>query len=162
MRYTPDTLRTPAELEQSIILLRQEEVLPTIDWDLEHATTVDAWIYSADMTFFSTVFGPALTSYPVRILADWKHRAPWIELQRAFPRLNVRTWSRNRTMHDKTILLHGPKITYLITANMHRGSFLLSKNRFARVCTPDFHQRLTEEFESEWLKSQPLPIRQDR
>lgn len=152
--------RTDEELEQSIILLQPHEVLSTIDHDLRGAAAVDAWIYSTEPLFFSTVFGPALTSCPIRVICDWKHRSPWIDLQRKYPLLSPRTWSTNRTMHDKTILLHGHHVTYLITANMHRGSFTLSRNRYARVITADFHQRLTEQFELDWLHSNPLPIRQ--
>jgi len=152
--------RNDTELTQSIILLQPAEVLPTIDYDLNNATAVDAWIYSADPLFFSTVFGPALTSCPIRVICDWKHRSPWINLQQVYPHLTTKTWTTNRTMHDKTILLHGHHITYLITANMHRGSFLLARNRYARVRTRDLHQRLTEQFELDWLSSTRLPVRQ--
>lgn len=158
--YTDAALPSLADLDQPILLINSQELLPTIDYDLQKTRTLDCWVYSTDAQFFRIVFGPALLNCQIRVVADYHHRTDWRDLALEFPRLSVRTWATNRTMHDKTFILHGADTAYLITANMNRGSFLLSLNRAARVRNLEFIQRLSERFEAEWGRCTPLAPRQ--
>lgn len=143
-----------------IALLTPAELLPTIDSDLATTTGLDAYIYSADHHYLRVVFGPLFGRMPIRLIVDHKHRSEVSVLNGQFPFFSVRSYSSNRTMHDKTFLLHGKGIVYLLTANMNRGSFMLSKNRAARVSQEHFYFEIAAEFEADWKNSRPIPYRQ--
>jgi hypothetical protein len=144
---------------QPIELLAQSELLARIDADIAETTAVDAYVYTANADYLKVVFGPLLNTKPVRIIVDWKHRSELANLQDEFPYLAIRAYATNRTMHDKTFLLHGGGVVYLLTANMNRGSFLLSKNRCVRVTQEQFYFKLAQDFESDWKHCSPLPRR---
>lgn len=160
MNERPNQRAADDRLAQNIILLDPQELFGTLDYDLDYATAVDAWVYSVDPYFFKTMFDPILGKIPFRIIADHKHSDPWRTLMKDHPKLSVKTWASNRTMHDKTIVIHGARLVYLMTQNLHRGSFLLSLNRCARVNTPDFYQTLMIRFESDLIRCRTLPPRQ--
>lgn len=147
-------------LAENIILLDPQEFFGTLDFDLDSATAIDAWVYSVDPHFFRTMFEPVLGKISVRIIADYRHADPWRDLLNHYDRLTVRTWASNRTMHDKTLLIHGPRLVYLMTQNLHRGSFLLSLNRCARVQTTPFYQTLLVRYEDDFRRSRTLAPRQ--
>jgi hypothetical protein len=160
MIQRPLTRASDDRLRENIILLDPQELFGTLDFDLDSATALDAWVYSVDAPFFTTMFGPVLGKIPIRVIADYRHSAPWRDLMNNYKNLRVSTWASNRTMHDKTIVIHGPRLVYLMTQNLHRGSFMLSLNRCARVQTTPFYQSLMVRFEDDFSKCRTLPPRQ--
>lgn len=160
MNERPTTRASDERLAENIILLDPPELFGTLDHDLDSATAVDAWVYSVDPYFFKTMFDPILGKLTFRVIADYRHSDPWRDLQRDHPKLTVKTWASNRTMHDKTVVIHGPRLVYLMTQNLHRGSFLLSLNRCARVQTAPFYASLMTRFEDDFHRCRTLPARQ--
>lgn len=149
--------RIARNLERPIIMLEPWQVPPTVDRDMSLSTQIDAYIYTANPDYLRTVFGPYTPFCKIRVITDWKHRGDTMNLRNLSPQISVRTWPANRTMHDKTIILHGAWIVYLLTANMNRGSFYLSKNRCARANHLEFFNQVATDFENDWKNSKPVP-----
>ncbi len=145
---------------RSVILLNPQELKDALEWDISETDTVDGWVYSADENFLIHLLETHRHITRINIIADWKHRHPWEHLANRYPELRVHTWPTNRTMHAKGFLLHPADIFYLLTANMHLGSFRLSRNLAARISHSQAVDRATYEFEQDWAISTPLPSRQ--
>lgn len=141
-------------------MLAPSETLNAIGTDLAHAISVDAYVYSASPLWIESLLESPLARGTVRLLVDWKHRSELVDLLESHPNLKIRTYPSNRTQHDKTIIVHGPNIIYLMTANQNRGAFQLSKNRFVRIDLPTFYLAVARDFDHDWTRSHRLPGRQ--
>lgn len=162
MNDRPNTRASDERLTENIILLDPPELFGTLDHDMDKATALDCWVYSVDPYFFKTMFDPILGKLPFRVIADYRHSDPWRDLMRDHKLLSVRTWASNRTMHDKTLVIHGAQLVYLMTQNLYRGSFMLSLNRCARVHTSSFYHSLIVRFEDDYRRCRTLPPRQQK
>lgn len=107
--------------------------MTTLRDDLNAPGPVYAYVYLLHPPFFRELVAPHLSRDALWILADAHQLAPLHELADEFPLLHCATWSRNRTMHDKTILFPQLDVIYLTSANMTRGSWTLSVNAAVRV-----------------------------
>jgi len=140
-----------------IEILANPDALLQLTADLKLETRLRCWTYLLDEPFARRLFAQDNHSYDIKIIADHRQRATLAALARWVPHFSARTWSTNRSMHDKTFLLLDTGLTYIGTHNLTRGSYTMSSNRVVRIASYPATQRLNAEWIHDWQHARPVP-----
>lgn len=140
--------------------ITQHNGLAELRRDLTRTGDVLLWAYLLKPDFFLELFAAPLAKNHLWVLADDHQRRILEDLQRTHPKLHVATWSHNRTMHAKTILLPESGIAYFTSANLTRGSWTLSVNTTIRIESEHFVTQMARDFHSAFQTAKILPLRQ--
>lgn len=143
----------------NVRLLSAQDALPQLRADLAAATKIYAWLYLVDETFFTNLFSDPLRDHDFFCVADHRQKPTLQTLVALFPNFYPRTWSWNRTQHDKTLILPNLEVIWLSTHNMTRGSWTLSTNRAARIESKEATKKLSETFLADYQRSRAVLAR---
>lgn len=149
---------TPLETHAAQIqLLSLEHALQQLRQDLELRGTVYTWTYLIDYDFAADLLGRHLQHSKLYAIIDHRMRGTAAKLQRSYPTFSARSWSYNRTMHEKTFILPETATTWLGSHNMTRGSYTLSMNRSARITSLSLCKTLEQIWWDQWQTARALP-----
>lgn len=143
-----------------IELIPARDVLPRMQQDFPQEEHLKLWCYTVEPKFFEQTFLRNRDNKRTSVLLDHRQRDRLTSLMTKHNGLFIRTWQRNRTQHDKTIILPTLKVIWFTTSNLHRGSFLLANNRAIRVTRASVIRTVERTFEEHWTISTPVePLR---
>jgi phosphatidylserine/phosphatidylglycerophosphate/cardiolipin synthase-like enzyme len=140
----------------SLKVLSNPECLEHLKADIKDATQADMQTYLLEPSFFAELFTDFLKRAIVNVVTDARQRPTAALLLATHNNLRIRTWSGNRTMHTKMILLHPMAITYIGSHNLTRGSFSMSENATLRTDDPDIYNLTLNRFIERWKNSKPV------
>lgn len=140
----------------SIELIEAIDVLPRMQADFKLEPSIRMWLYTVEPEFFDQYFLTERADMQTKVILDHRQRERLKPFQRTHPGLQIRSWQRNRTQHDKTIICTLQHVVWMTTSNLHRGSFLLANNRSLRVTNEIVFQRCLTQFDAQWRISQPI------
>jgi hypothetical protein len=118
---------------------------------------VRGWIYLITEETLAELIDNAQPSTYWQFVIDHRMRKIGRALMARHPNLLLGSWSANRTMHDKTILIQSTNTTWMLTHNMTRGSFSLSTNRAVKITSQGLTERLMESWCHDWKRAKALP-----
>lgn len=144
------------QLSNTVQLIEAKDVLPRLKADIHLTATISLWCYTVEPKFFEQLFLQGRDLEETRVLLDYRQRDRLRPLQASNPCLHIRHWQRNRTQHDKSILLHSIGVAWVTTSNLHRGSFMLANNRALRLTTALVVTRMEQIFHDQWRMSEPV------
>lgn len=139
-----------------IQLLTSRDALDTLEHDLKQPTPVLAWAYLIEPEWFREMFATPLRQSNVQLLVDHRQRRTVQKLLHEEPNLHARSWSWNRTLHDKTLMLPQRNTIWLCTHNWTKGSWTLSTNRAARIVSRSTTTDLLKVWMSDYAQSRPI------
>jgi phosphatidylserine/phosphatidylglycerophosphate/cardiolipin synthase-like enzyme len=143
--------------EPNIQLLGLAQALDQLTSDIHNSHVVYVWAYLIEATFFSTLFADHLSHARVYMITDHRQRYVCAGLQDTFERFTARSWSYNRTMHEKTFIFPELKTVWTGSHNLTRGSFTLSNNRSARIESAQLTTALADSWHRDWTLSKTIP-----
>jgi hypothetical protein len=137
-------------------LLNFTQAYKVLRTDLSDTGPCLAFVYLVDVQWFRELFEQHLQQSLLMLIGDSRQRATLRILARQYTKLKAATWSINRTMHDKTLILPQKNIIYLTTNNITRGSWTMSMNSTARIECAEMTKRLEEQFHTLWDSCLPV------
>lgn len=147
---------TTLDQPNSISILHGQEALETFEKDLAAPIDILAWAYLIDPPWFTSCLKTPLTFGHVQLIVDHRQRRTVAQLCRQHKNLHARSWSWNRTLHDKTLMIPSKGIIWLGTHNWTRGSWTLSTNRAARLVSRQATDSLLKLWMEDYKKSRPI------
>jgi hypothetical protein len=139
---------------QNMELIEAKDVLPRMLTDFHNEPTIKMWLYTVEPKFFEQYFLSHREGMHTHVILDHRQRDRLKPYLLNNPGLQLRSWQRNRTQHDKTIICALHHVVWITTSNLHRGSFLLANNRSIRVTSEIVYQRCMSQFDAQWRISQ--------
>lgn len=151
-----DTLPAPAVKPDMIEILHGKKALEQITSDLDMTEPVLAWCYLIDPEWFTQLLATPLQHAQVQIIVDHRQRKTISTLLAVQPNLHARSWSWNRTLHDKTLIIPNRALIWLGTHNWTKGSWTLSTNRAARIVSRTATNQLLKIWMADYAQSRPI------
>jgi len=154
-----ETIRPPAAAPAppNVELLGAPTALERLKADVRQSYTIHCWTYLLERTFFDEVFSDFLKRGRLYMITDHRMRYVAAGLQDTHERFTARSWSYNRTMHEKTFVFPDLNAVTLGSHNLTRGSYTLSNNRTARVQSTQLTKALCDAWHADWTRAKPMP-----
>lgn len=118
--------------------------------------TIIAWLYTIDLAFVQRFIKNRLAHSQVYLITDYRTRARAAEIASTYRTFHARSWSANRTMHDKTLVHTTNKQVLITTANGTVGAWTLSRNRTFTLTSHQLTSTLIEEFWENWKTTRTI------
>jgi len=115
-----------------------------------------AWIYHLEFSFAAELLALRPDGQETYFIIDHRTRTIAADLAESFKTFNARTWSTNRTMHDKTYVAPAHDAVLLGTHNLTRGAYWSSLNRSALIIHRALTTALLRDWKHDWLHAQSL------
>jgi hypothetical protein len=156
----PDHFDTPVtqEVMPNVQVYGLTNALQHIRADIADATNIFTWTFLLEETFFENLFGKFLERGNLYSIVDHRMRGAVTRLQERFPRFAARSWSYNRTMHEKTFLFSPAGVTWMGSHNLTQGSFTMASNRSARIDSTQLFDALYTAWFMDWDRARPVTI----
>jgi hypothetical protein len=139
-----------------VALIEAKDVLRQLDADLASEPAVKLWCYSVEPQFFESHFLAPRPNGTTDVILDYRQRDRLQGFLATHPNLRLRSWVKNRTQHDKTLICVHQRVVWITTHNLHRGSFMLARNRALRTTLDSVFDRCFQHFLDDWKISNPL------
>lgn len=139
-----------------VMLIDPPDVLGTLRADIARDPVVLLWAYTVEPKFFRSVFIDPRPQAQTRMIVDYRQRDRLRREHIPTPSCQIRTWVKNRTQHDKTIICAMQRIVWITTSNLHFGSFNLANNRALRITESKVFDLLYERHAQDWKLSTEL------
>lgn len=148
-----DILTHPGQIQ----LLGAHHALELLTEDLANVSHVYAWTYLIEPEFARQLLAEHLKHSQFSTIVDHRQRGVAQKLQQEFPNFNARSWSYNRTMHEKTFIFDRACVVWLGSHNMTKGSYTLSSNRAARIHSVSLAMNLRSTWLDQWETARRVP-----
>lgn len=125
--------------------------------DIANSCVIYAWAYLIEADFFTKLFKDHLAHARVYMIVDHRQRYVCAGLQDTHERFTARSWSYNRTMHEKSFIFPELQTVWTGSHNLTRGSFTLSNNRSARIESPQLTHALADAWHRDWTLAKTIP-----
>jgi hypothetical protein len=136
-------------LNAEVQILHGQEALKTMEQDMAKDGDMYGWQYLLMLPFAQSFLAEKLTRNKINLILDHKMRNVAAEMQRWNANFRAWTWSYNRTMHDKTLIIPAEGLTYVATYNLTKGSWYLSSNRLTRIRNDQMSRILMGDWEKD-------------
>jgi phosphatidylserine/phosphatidylglycerophosphate/cardiolipin synthase-like enzyme len=157
MTDQPDRPPTITLAEPNIQLLGLADAQNQLKSDIQNSHVIYVWAYLIEANFFSTLFAAHLSHARVYMIVDHRQRYVCAGLQDTFERFTARSWSYNRTMHEKSFIFPELNTVWTGSHNLTRGSFTLSNNRSARIESDQLTKALADAWHRDWTLAKTIP-----
>lgn len=137
-------------------LLDNPNCLAALKYDIAHSSLMYVQTYLLEKVFFAELFAEYLKRFPIQLLTDHRQAPLARELLTEHDNLTIKTWSRNRTMHTKMLLLWPQQTVYVGSHNLTRGSFSMSDNNTIRVADAAFFTDSLAKFHALYKHGRPV------
>jgi hypothetical protein len=134
------------------------DALQNLRADIADATNIYTWTFLLEENFFDNLFAKFLENKRLYCIVDHRMRGVATRLQQKHPHFAARSWSYNRTMHEKTFLFSPTSVAWMGSHNLTQGSFTMASNRSARIDSPQLFGALSTAWYMDWERALPLTV----
>jgi hypothetical protein len=156
IRAHPDT-KDATDPIPNVEIYGLTDALQKLRQDIYAATNIYTWTFLIDPTFFIDLFDTFLESKRLYSIVDHRMRGLCSDLNRTYPNFVARSWSYNRTMHEKTFLFSPQNVAWMGSHNLTRGSYTMASNRSARIVSSQLFGALHTAWYMDWERARPIP-----
>lgn len=157
MQHVPDAHDYQGNAIPNVEVYGLTDALDQLKKDIAQATNIYTWTFLLEEKFFGELFSDFLTDKRLYCIVDHRMRALSSKLNRDFPHFVARSWSYNRTMHEKTFLFAPQNVAWCGSHNLTRGSYTMASNRSARIISPQLFGALHTAWYMDWERARPVP-----